>query len=145
MVCLTMAWEDIRLTINRSLDCLAGRRRIWVKELQNYLPFLLDCGRLRLSSIVIHEDTKHGSIAISAVSNRREHSTDYSTHAAVDAKISALRALVSKPTTAAKRHVKSTIIPIRKLVFLGSMLTKHTIAPMSNTALRKIEITAPAR
>ena len=131
---------SIDISITQHADADLGLR-----SSESYPPSLLDFGGLRLSCIVIHEDTKHGSIAISAISNRREHSTDYSTHAAVDAKISALLALVSKPTTAAKRHVKSTIIPIRKLVFWGSMLTKHTIAPMSNTALRKIEITAPAR
>lgn len=122
-----------------------GQNSWQLKLCRYFAAFLLSRRRFKQSSIVVHEDTKHGSIAILAVSNMKDDSTDHGTHAAVDAKISALRALVSKPTTAAKRQVKSTIIPMRKLAFLGSMLTKHTIAPMSNTALRKIETTAPAR
>ena len=70
--------------------------------------------------------------------------TVFETHAAVDPNISALRALVSSPTTAANRHVKRTIIPTRSPMERLEMRSNTTIAPMSSTALRRVLMMSPA-
>ena len=67
------------------------------------------------------------------------------TYAAVLPKISALLAFVSRPTTAAKRHVKSTIIPTLTLVPWSATAVRQTMAPMRRRALRETAMTAPVR
>ena len=67
------------------------------------------------------------------------------TDAAVDPKISARRALLSKPTTIANKQVKSTIIPILIPMLEFEVNVKQTMAPIKSTALRMTDIIAPAR
>ena len=67
------------------------------------------------------------------------------TYAAVEPNISARRALVRRPITPAKKQVKSTIIPTITAVLWSETWSKHTMAPTRSIALRKMEMTAPAR